>query len=66
MGSAFYGTGVAAALLTHALGEAPVYLWVFEANARALVFYAKWGFTYDGHRKVDPDTGVWERRLVRM
>ncbi|NYI41309.1 GNAT family N-acetyltransferase [Demequina lutea] len=65
VGSAFYGSGVAAALLTHALGEAPAHLWVFESNPRAHAFYAKWGFTFDGSRKVDPDTGVWERRLVR-
>lgn len=66
VGAAFYGTGVAATLMTHALGDEPAHLWVYEANARALAFYAKWGFAYDGHRKVDEDTGVWERRLVRL
>jgi GNAT superfamily N-acetyltransferase len=63
--AAHHGTGLAGALLTHALGDAPAYLWVFEANPRALAFYAKWDFVFDGHRTIDPDTGVWERRLVR-
>jgi len=63
--AAYHGTGVAAALITHALRDAPAHLWVFETNARARAFYAKWGFTFDGHRKIDSDTGIWERRLVR-
>jgi GNAT superfamily N-acetyltransferase len=65
VGSAFCGTGVAAALMTYALGDAPAHLWVFESNVRALAFYAKWGFAFDGHRKVDADTGIWEQRLIR-
>ncbi|HEY8719584.1 GNAT family N-acetyltransferase [Pengzhenrongella sp.] len=59
------GTGIAATLLGHALGARPARLWVFEDNPRALAFYAKHGFAPDGHRQVDPDTGVWERRLAR-
>ena len=63
--AAYRGTGVAAALLAHAIGSAPAHLWVFEQNPRAQAFYAKHGFVCDGHRKVDPDTGLWERRLTR-
>jgi len=59
------GSGVAAALLEMAVGAAPAHLWVFEDNARAQAFYVKNGFRFDGHRKVDPDTEVWERRFVR-
>ncbi|MFI2752115.1 GNAT family N-acetyltransferase [Cellulomonas sp. P22] len=63
--AAYHGTDVAAALISHALGDAPAHLWVFETNPRAHAFYEKWGFAFDGHRKIDPDTGLWERRLVR-
>ena len=61
----YHGTGIAPALLTHALAHAPAHLWVFENNPRAHAFYAKSGFTPDGNRKVDPDTGIWEQRLTR-
>jgi hypothetical protein len=56
---------VAAALMDLAIGAAPAYLWVFEKNPRAQAFYAKHGFLFDGHRKVDIVTGLWERRFVR-
>ena len=61
----YHGTGVASALLTYALGDAPAHLWVFEQNPRAHAFYVKSGFRPDGNRQVDPDTGVWEQRLTR-
>jgi hypothetical protein len=47
------------------IGAAPAHLWVFEKNPRAQAFYAKQGFLFDGHRKVDDDTSLWERRFVR-
>jgi ribosomal protein S18 acetylase RimI-like enzyme len=59
------GSGLAARLLEHALGDGPASLWVFEHNPRALAFYTRYGFHPDGHRAVDPDTGLWERRYVR-
>jgi ribosomal protein S18 acetylase RimI-like enzyme len=59
------GSGVATSLLDLAIGVAPAYLWVFEQNPRAQAFYAKHGFLFDGRRKVDGDTGLWERRFVR-
>jgi GNAT superfamily N-acetyltransferase len=65
VGAGHRGSGVAAALLEVAIGDAPACLWVFEKNPRAQAFYAKQGFLFDGHRKVDPDTGLWERRFVR-
>lgn len=63
--AAHHSTGAASALLTHALGHAPAHLWVFEDNPRAQAFYAKSGFSPGGNRKVDPDTGIWEQRLIR-
>ena len=65
VGAGHRGSGVAAALIDLAIGEAPAHLWVFEKNPRAEAFYAKHRFHFDGHRKVDPDTGLWERRFVR-
>jgi GNAT superfamily N-acetyltransferase len=63
--AAHRGAGVAAELLQAAIGTAPAFLWVFEENPRARRFYAKHGFAPDGHRKIDPDTGIWELRMVR-
>jgi len=63
--AAHHGSGVAAALLRFAIGEADAQLWCFEENQRARAFYAKHGFQPDGTRIVDSDTGVWELRLRR-
>jgi ribosomal protein S18 acetylase RimI-like enzyme len=60
------GSGVAAALMELAIGSAPAHLWVFEDNPRALAFYTRHGFRFDGRRQVDPGTGLWERRFVRQ
>jgi GNAT superfamily N-acetyltransferase len=63
-----YGTGLADRLLELALpGEAPAELWAFEANGRALRFYARHGFTPDGARhRSGPELGHQaEIRLVR-
>jgi GNAT superfamily N-acetyltransferase len=61
----WYGSGIARALLDHALGSSAAWLWVFEHNARARTFYAKQGFQPSGEVQIDPDTGVAEVRLVR-
>lgn len=45
-----YGTGLGHRLLEAAIGDAPAYLWVFEANVRARGFYARQGFEPDGAR----------------
>ena len=62
-----YGSGLGAALLKAAMGDASAYLWVLEDNPRALAFYWKTGFRTDGIRRVlSPD---WhelpEIRMVR-
>lgn len=58
-----YGTGVGHALLTAALEARDAYLWVLDGNARAIGFYERQGFAFDGVTKVE-DVGV-ERRMVR-
>jgi GNAT superfamily N-acetyltransferase len=63
--AARHGSGVAAALLHVAIADADAQLWCYEDNPRARAFYAKQGFRPDGERIIDPDTGVWELRLVR-
>lgn len=61
-----HGSGLATALLQHAIGRDDAYLWCFRENPRAVAFYAKQGFRRDGATAVDPDTGVPEIRLVRV
>lgn len=65
VGAAHRGTGVSARLLEMSIGSARAHLWVFEENPRAQRFYGKHGFAFDGHRMVDPDTGLWQIRMAR-
>ncbi|MGF9754456.1 GNAT family N-acetyltransferase [Microvirga sp. 0TCS3.31] len=58
-----YGTGIGLALLEAAIGDSPAYLWVLDGNARAIGFYERHGFAFDGATKPD-DVGL-ERRMVR-
>ncbi|MGH3455514.1 MAG: GNAT family N-acetyltransferase [Nocardioidaceae bacterium] len=60
-----YGTGLGHRLLEAAIGDAPAYLWVFEANVRARGFYARQGFEPDGARKPEPSFQEPEVRLRR-
>jgi GNAT superfamily N-acetyltransferase len=63
-----YGSGLADRLLELVLPQgAPAELWAFEANKRALRFYARHGFKPDGARhRFGPDLGHQaEIRLVR-
>lgn len=60
-----HGTGIGDALLDHAIGDRPAYLWVLDGNDRAIAFYRRHGFADDGGRKPDPDTGVAEVRMAR-
>ncbi|MFF1384595.1 GNAT family N-acetyltransferase [Arthrobacter sp. NPDC058288] len=60
-----YGSGLGAALLHAAVGDAPAYLWVLEDNPRARAFYLKHGFRPDGERKLLPPE--WEELpVIRM
>lgn len=58
-----YGHGVGYAMLTEAVGSADSYLWVLDGNERAIEFYERQGFQFDGTSKAEP-VGV-ERRMVR-
>jgi GntR family transcriptional regulator len=65
------GHGVEWALLQLALkalaehSTRVVTLWVFEANADALSFYRSVGFVLDGARRVEPQYGAPEVRMIR-
>jgi len=63
--SRFWGSGLGSCLVRAAIGDAPAYLWVFEANARARAFYRKHGFVEDGTNKDEPRFGRPEVRMVR-
>jgi len=58
-----YGIGLGHALLDAALGSSPAYLWVLDRNHRAIGFYERHGFAFDGATKPE-DVGL-ERRMVR-
>ena len=58
-----YGRGVGYALLHEAIGSAAAYLWVLEGNQRAIDFYLRQGFRFDGCSKTEP-VGT-EHRMVR-
>ena len=44
-------SGIAQALVARVLGDRPAFLWVLEANPRAIAFYKKLGFVPDGSRQ---------------
>jgi ribosomal protein S18 acetylase RimI-like enzyme len=59
------GSGIADRLLSDSISRQPAHLLVFEKNLRAQAFYKRQGFTPDGHREIDADTGIWELRMTR-
>ena len=59
------GTGLARALVDHALGDEPAELWVFDGNPRAEAFYRRLGFERDGVEAPHEDTGLPGIRMVR-
>jgi GNAT superfamily N-acetyltransferase len=58
-----YDTGVGYALLDAGIGSASAFLWVLEGNLRAIRFYERQGFVFDGCVKTEL-VGV-EHRMVR-
>ena len=52
-------------MLDELLLDAPVVVWAFSENLRAISFYRRCGFQLDGETEVDPDTGLQELRLTR-
>jgi len=58
-----YGDGLGQRLFDAAVGDRAAYLWVFRGNDRAVAFYEKQGFRFDGVEKEEHD-GV-DLRMVR-
>jgi GNAT superfamily N-acetyltransferase len=59
----WWGTGVGSALFDAAVGTRSAYLWVLEGNDRAIRFYERQGFRFDGTGQ-DEDEGR-HLRMVR-
>ena len=56
-----YGTGLGDRLLETAIGSEPAHLWVLDGNQRAIRFYERHGFAFDGRTEAAP-----EGRHLRM
>ena len=66
----YYGKGIAQKLMTEALTTleqfSEIFLWVLKENKRAIAFYQKMGFTFDGQEKIlDLGKPITEIRMVR-
>lgn len=61
-----HGTGVGQRLLDVIIGQEPAQLWVLSANHRAIAFYRRNGFEFDGAESTDAaNPAMVERRMVR-
>ncbi|HWR85507.1 MAG TPA: GNAT family N-acetyltransferase [Rhodoglobus sp.] len=61
-----YGTGTGQALLDEALGGEPAMLWVAKENPRAIAFYLRNGFRFDGIQQTDPAApSITDARMLR-
>lgn len=64
--AAHHGTGAGQALFEAVLADGPASLWVARENPRAIAFYRRNGFAFDGAEQSDPGTpGLVEARMVR-
>jgi len=64
--AAFHGTGTGQALLDAAVGDGGAMLWVAKENPRAVAFYRRNGFAFDGTEQKDPGApGIVDARMVR-
>lgn len=64
--AAHYGSGAGQALLDEVLGTAPAMLWVAKENPRAVAFYRRNGFQFDGAEQIDPAApAITDARMVR-
>ncbi|MFL0564943.1 GNAT family N-acetyltransferase [Microbacterium sp. 179-I 1D1 NHS] len=64
--AAHHGTGAGQALFDAVLAGGPASLWVARENPRAIAFYRRNGFAFDGAEQSDPATpGIVEARMVR-
>lgn len=64
--SSHHGSGVAAELLSSVIAPAArdAYLWVATGNGRAIAFYRKHGFDFDGQTRVDSGWNCHESRML--
>lgn len=61
-----HGTGAGQALLEAVLGDGPALLWVAKQNPRAIAFYRRNGFAFDGVEQLDPGApAITDLRMVR-
>lgn len=61
-----HGTGVGQGLFNGVLGDDTAMLWVEQRNPRAIAFYRRNGFAFDGTEQTDPGTpSIVEARMVR-
>lgn len=61
-----YGAGVGQALLDATAGDGPAMLWVAKDNPRAVAFYRRNGFEFDGTEQTDPGAPkIVDARMVR-
>ncbi|HET1933815.1 TPA: GNAT family N-acetyltransferase [Streptococcus pneumoniae] len=57
----YYGKGIAQKLMK----AAEIFLWVLKDNKRAIAFYQKMGFTFDGQEKIlELGKPIKEKRMV--
>jgi ribosomal protein S18 acetylase RimI-like enzyme len=64
--AAHHGTGVGQSLLDATAGDGPAMLWVAKDNPRAVAFYRRNGFEFDGAEQADPGAaGMTGARMVR-
>lgn len=62
----YYGAGVGQALLEATAGDGPAMLWVAKDNPRAVAFYLRNGFNFDGSEQADPGAPkIVGARMVR-
>ncbi|MDI3211605.1 GNAT family N-acetyltransferase [Arthrobacter sp. AL12] len=61
-----YGTRVGQALLDATAGDGPAMLWVARDNLRAVAFYLRKGFEFDGAEQTGPGApAIVDARMVR-
>lgn len=66
LAASHYGSGAAQALLDATLGDGPAMLWVAKENPRAIAFYLRNGFEFDGIEHTDPAAPmITDAQMVR-
>ncbi len=64
--AALHGSGAGQGLLAASIGDRPAHLWTAEDNPRAIAFYRRNGFAFDGAEQVDPGAPlITDARMVR-